>query len=193
METATISPIIACESPGKWGQWLAHNHARSDGVWLRIFKKGSGTASLTYAEALDAALCYGWVDGQKKRHDALSWLQKFTPRRSKSLWSKINTQHVRRLIKAGKMRPAGLREVDAAKRDGRWKRAYDSPRTATVPEDFLAELRKNKKANAFFDTLDKRNTYAISFRLQNARTPETREKRIQAILAMMATGEKFHP
>jgi uncharacterized protein YdeI (YjbR/CyaY-like superfamily) len=193
MDTATRLPIVSCESAGMWEKWLAHNHARPGGVWLHIFKKGSGTASITYAEALDVALCYGWVDGQKKRRNALSWLQKFTPRRAKSVWSKINTQHVGRLIKAGKMKPAGLREVDAAKRDGRWERAYDSPSTSTVPEDFLAELNKNKKARAFFDTLNKRNTYAISFRLQSAKKPETRAKRMNALLAMLAKGEKLYP
>src|SRR5487761_1189124 len=134
-------------------RWLERNHNESDGIWLRISKKDSQETSLRYAEALDQALCYGWIDGQRKPFDELSWLQKFTPRRPKSGWSKINTQHVERLIKAGTMTPAGMNAVDAAKADGRWDIAYGSSRSATPPEDFLKELSKNKKAEAFFKTL----------------------------------------
>ena len=166
---------------------------RSDGILLRIYKKDSGVTSVTYAEALDQALCFGWIDGQKKPRDNESWLQKFTPRRAKGVWSKRNTEHAERLIKSGAMAPAGLKEVTAAKEDGRWKAAYDSPGSATPPDDFLTALNKNKKAKAFFETLNKSNIYAIVYRLQTAKKPETRTKRMKMILAMMARGEKFHP
>jgi uncharacterized protein YdeI (YjbR/CyaY-like superfamily) len=172
---------------------LEKNHTESDGIWLRIFKKDSHEESLTYAEALDQALCYGWIDGQKRPFDQLSWLQKFTPRRPKSGWSKINTQHVERLIKAGIMTPAGMEAVEAAKADGRWETAYTSSRSATSPEDFLKELSKNKKAEAFFKTLNKANVYSIIYRLETAKKLETREKRMQTILAMLEQGKAFHP
>lgn len=185
-------PIISLESQEEWEQWLADNHASSDGVWLQFFKKASGKKTITYAEAIDEALCYGWIDGQSKSYDDESWLQKFTPRRARSIWSKVNIQKVERLIEAGKMKPAGLNQIEAAKLDGRWERAYDSPSNATVPEDFLRELDKDEKAKAFFETLNKTNTYAIIFRLQTAKKPETREKRMKAILEMLAKGEKFY-
>ena len=186
------SEIIAFPSAKKWERWLAKTHASSRGVWLRFFKKGSGVASVTHAEALAAALCYGWIDGQLKKYDEESWLHKFTPRRPKSVWSKRNRELVERLAEAGKMRPAGLKEVEAAKADGRWDRAYDSPSKMTVPEDFLKELSKNKKARMLFETLNKANTYAIAWRLQTAKKPQTREKRMRAIIAMLAKRKKFH-
>lgn len=173
--------------------WLEENHAQSEGIWLRISKKDSQEKSLTYAEALDQALCFGWIDGQKKPFDKLSWLQKFTRRRPKSGWSKINTQHVERLIQAGAMTPAGMEAVEAAKADGRWQAAYASSRSASPPGDFLKELSRNKKAEAFFKTLNKANVYAIVYRLETAKKPETREKRMKAILAMMEQGKAFHP
>ena len=173
--------------------WLEKHHAESDGIWLRISKKGAQETSLTYAEALDQALCYGWIDGQKKPFDKDSWLQKFTPRRPKSGWSKINTQHAVRLIQTEAMTPAGIEAVEAAKADGRWEAAYASSRSAVPPEDFLQELRKNEKAEAFFKTLDKANVYAIVYRLQTAKKPETRAKRMKTILAMMEQGKAFHP
>ncbi len=137
-------------------------------------------------------MCFGWIDGQAKRFDDVSHVQRFTPRRERSGWSKINTERAERLIEEGRMRPAGLREVEAARQDGRWQRAYDPPSKAQVPQDFLAELRKHKKAAAFFATLDKRNTYAIVYRLQTAKTPETRAKRLQAMIEKLDRGEKFH-
>ena len=173
--------------------WLAKNHASSDGIWLRFFKKGAAVKSLARAEALDQALCYGWIDGQAKPFDERSWLQKFTPRRPKSGWSRINTQHVDRLLKSGAMTPAGMKAVEAAKADGRWAAAYDSPRSADPPKDFLKELARNKRAKTFFQTLNRANVYAIVYRLQTARKPETRRKRMKAILAKMGRGEKFHP
>lgn len=172
--------------------WLAENHSQSEGVLLRIYKKNSGAATVTYAEALDQALCFGWIDGQKKPYDRQSWLQKFGPRRHKSRWSRINTQHAERLVAAGEMTPAGLQEVEAAKGDGRWKAAYDSSSKAAVPDDFLRKISRNKKAQAFFETLNKTNLYSIAYRLQTAKTPETREKRIVAIIEKLAREEKFH-
>jgi len=186
------SVTLAFETVQKWEAWLAKNHAQSDGIWLQFFKKDSGVKTVTYAEALDGALCYGWIDGQLKSRDKDSYLQKFTPRRPKSVWSKRNTEHVGRLIKAGKIKPAGLQKVEEAKKDGRWQQAYDSPGKMTVPADFLQALAKNKKSKAFFETLNRANTYAIAWRLQTAKKPETRQKRMRVILAMLAKGEKFH-
>jgi uncharacterized protein YdeI (YjbR/CyaY-like superfamily) len=186
-------PVLTFETAAEWEHWLSKNGGTSAGAWLQISKKDSGLQSLTYAEALDEALCYGWIDGQKKSNDARSWLQKFTPRTTKSGWSKKNTEHVERLIKAGKMKKAGLAVVQAAKKDGRWKAAYDSPSNAKIPEDFLKALARDKKAHAFFDSLNRANLYAITYRLQTAKKPETREKRMKMILEMMARGKKFHP
>ena len=183
--------IVTFQSSTAFRSWLKTNHAASDGIWLRIFKKDSGKESISYAEALDQALCYGWIDGQKKAHDDRSWLQKFTPRRPRSGWSKINVQHAERLIKSSEMTPAGLAAVEAAKADGRWGTAYDSFRNAAVPADFLKELAGSKEASAFFETLNKTNRYSIAYRLQTAKKPETRKKRIRAIIEMLARGEKF--
>jgi uncharacterized protein YdeI (YjbR/CyaY-like superfamily) len=167
-------------------------HSRATGLLLRIYKKGSGIASVTYAEALDQALCFGWIDGQKLPLDAVSWVQKFTPRRSKSGWSKMNIGHVDRLVQGGQMMPAGLKEVEAAKADGRWAAAYDSPANATVPAEFVKELARNSRAKQFFSTLNKANLYAIAYRLQTAKRPETRLKRMKLIVEMLARGDKFH-
>jgi uncharacterized protein YdeI (YjbR/CyaY-like superfamily) len=184
--------ILSFSSAPELRVWLVKNHGRSDGIRLRIYKKGAGIASVSYAEALDQALCYGWIDGQKLPGDKQSWLQTFTPRRPKSGWSKKNTEHAERLIRSGEMMPAGLKEVEAAKADGRWQAAYDSFGTAAIPEDFLKRLAGNKKAKAFFATLNKTNLYSIAYRLQTAKKPETRDKRIQAIIEKLARGEKFH-
>ena len=172
--------------------WLAKEHARAPGLLLRIYKKDSGVPSVTYAEALDQALCFGWIDGQKLPFDESSWVQKFTPRRAKSGWSKQNVAHVDRLIRERQMTPAGLKEVEAAKADGRWAAAYDSSATATVPAEFLEELARNAKAKQFYATLNKANLYAIAYRLQTAKRPETKVKRINMIIDMLARGEKFH-
>lgn len=184
--------IMAFPSAKLWERWLAKNHAAAPGVWLRFFKKDSGVATVTYAQALDGALCHGWIDGQVRKHDAKSWLQKFTPRRPRSLWSKRNCDHVARLTAAGKMRKAGLKQVEAARADGRWERAYDSPSKMTLPADFLKAVAKNKKAFAYFKSLNKTNAYTIAWRLQTAHKPETRAKRMAAILDMLARGKKFH-
>ena len=172
--------------------WLEQNHATTDGLWLRIFKKGSGEKSITYAEALDECLCFGWIDGQKQPYDERSWLQRITPRRARSVWSNLNTQHVERLIKTKRMTSKGLAAVEAAKADGRWQAAYESPRNAAPPGDFLKALGRDKKAKAFFETLNKTNAYAIVYRLRTAKKPETRERRMKMILEMLSRGEKFH-
>jgi uncharacterized protein YdeI (YjbR/CyaY-like superfamily) len=185
-------PIISFTSLEEWESWLDKNHANSSGIWLRIYKKDAGVKTIFYPEALDGALCYGWIDGQKRPFDEKSWLQRFSPRRPKSLWSKINTSHVERLTKLGKMKSAGIQVIEAAKKDGRWEAAYHSPGKATIPEDFLTALSKNKKAKAFFETLNRTNLYSIAWRLQTAVKPETRERRMKAILQMLAKGKKFH-
>jgi|SRR5215469_8390577 len=184
--------MMTFTNPQDLRAWLATNCHQSDGVWLRIYKKQSGVRSVTYAEALDQALCFGWIDGQKKAYDEQSWLQRFTPRRSKSGWSKINTEHAERLIESGEMTPAGLKEVNAAKADGRWEEAYESFGGAVIPEDFLKKLALNKAASAFFKSLNKTNLYSIAYRLQTAKKPETRERRIQAIIEKLSRGERFH-
>jgi uncharacterized protein YdeI (YjbR/CyaY-like superfamily) len=184
--------VISFASSKEWRKWLAANHATSNGVWLRIFKKDSGEKTVTYAEAVEEALCYGWIDGQKDKYDDTSYIQKFTPRRAKSIWSKINTEKAERLILEGKMEKVGMQQVELAKADGRWQQAYDSPKDMKVPEDFLQQLLKNKKAKTFFDGLNKANQYAIAWRLQTAKKPETREKRLKEILEMMSEGKKFH-
>jgi uncharacterized protein YdeI (YjbR/CyaY-like superfamily) len=171
---------------------MAKEHSRASSLFLRIYKKNSGIPSVTYAEALDQALCFGWIDGQRLPFDADSWVQKFTPRRAKGGWSKINVAHVDRLIKEGQMTPAGLKEVEAAKADGRWAAAYDSPANATVPPEFVEELARNPKAKQFYATLNKANLYSIAYRLQTAKRPETKIKRMKTIIDMLARGEKFH-
>jgi uncharacterized protein YdeI (YjbR/CyaY-like superfamily) len=183
---------IAFKSARAFRSWLSKNHARSDGILLRIYKKDSGAATVTYAQALDQALCFGWIDGQKLPYDERSWLQKFTPRRAGSGWPRRNTEHAQRLIESCEMDAAGLKEIKVAQADGRWKAAYDSFGNAAMPEDFLAELAGNRKAHAFFKSLNKTNLYSIAYRLQTAKKPETRQKRKHAIIAMLARGEKFH-
>lgn len=171
---------------------MAKEHARAPHLLLRIYKKESGVPSVTYAEALDQALCFGWIDGQKLPFDAGSWVQKFTPRRAKGRWSKLNVAHADRLIREGRMTPAGLEEVHAAKADGRWAAAYDSPARATAPPEFLKALARNPAAKQFYATLNRANLYAIAYRLQTAKRPETKIKRMRLILDMLARGEKFH-
>lgn len=185
-------PIKSFSSAKKWNTWLTVNHATSQGVWLRIFKKDAGNKTVTHSEALDEALCFGWIDGQGKSYDDKSWLLKFTPRRPKSIWSKRNTGHVERLIKEKRMKSSGIKEVENAKKDGRWERAYDSSKNMEMPSDFLEALKKDKEAYTFFKTLNRANTYAIAWRLQTAKKPETREKRMKAIIATLSQGRKLH-
>jgi uncharacterized protein YdeI (YjbR/CyaY-like superfamily) len=191
--SAAELPIVSFAAPRAFSDWLAEHHASSRGIWLRLAKKGSGTASVTYAEAIEVALAWGWIDGQKQRGDEASWLQRFTPRGAKSLWSKINREKALALIEAGAMQPAGLAEVERAKRDGRWDVAYDPASRATVPEDLQAAFAENAKAAAFFATLDGGNRYAVLWRVQTAKKAETRRKRIETLVAMLARGEKLHP
>jgi uncharacterized protein YdeI (YjbR/CyaY-like superfamily) len=180
-------------SKRKWADWLARQNDKSAGVWLKIAKKDSNIPSVTYDEALDVALCYGWIDGQKKGFDDKYWLQKFSPRGPKSIWSKINTEKAERLIASDNMQPAGLKAIEAAKADGRWEAAYAGQKTISVPEDFQTALDRNKKAKAFFATLTSANRYAILFRIHHAKKPETRLRKIQQFVEMLERGEKIHP
>ncbi len=186
-------PTLLFATPRAFSDWLANHHASSRGIWLRIARKGSGAASITHAEAIDVALAWGWIDGQKQRGDEASWLQKFTPRGARSVWSKINRAKALALIEAGAMQPAGLEAVERAKRDGRWDAAYDPASRAMVPDDLRAALAKSARAAAFFLTLDARNRYAVLWRVQTAKKAETRQKRIAELVAMLARGEKVHP
>lgn len=185
-------PILPFATPKLWAAWLKKHHAQPEGLWIRHFKKASGRATVTYAEALDEALCWGWIDGQKKPFDSESWLQRYSPRRPRSLWSKRNREHVARLIKEERMRAPGLAQVRAAQADGRWAAAYDAASMAEVPADFIRALARHKGALAFFRTLNKANRYAISYRLQTAKKPETRARRFEALLLMMKEGKKLH-
>ncbi len=187
-----ITKVLAFKTSNAFEKWLAKNHNKVTGIWLRFFKKDSGKATITYKEAVDEALCYGWIDGQANKYDDESWIQKFTPRGAKSIWSKKNTGNIERLTTLGKMRSPGLEEVEKAKADGRWAKAYDSPKEMQIPDDFMQQLSKNKKAKAFFETLNKTNKYAIGWRLQTAKKPETKEKRIKIIVEMLSNGQKFH-
>ena len=186
-------PVLHFESASAWERWLAANHANARGVWLKIAKKGSGVPSVDYSQAVDAALCYGWIDGQKDGHDAGFWLQRFTPRRPGSRWSRVNTQRAEALMQAGRMRPAGVSQVEMAKADGRWQAAYHPPSTATVPADLGAALEANPRAAEFFATLDRANRYAILYRVADAKRPETRARRIATLVAMLAEHNKLHP
>jgi uncharacterized protein YdeI (YjbR/CyaY-like superfamily) len=187
---------ITFATPREFEAWIKKHHRKTSGVWLRFLKKAhkesSGEKSINYREALDVALCYGWIDSQSKTYDAKSYLQKFTPRGPRSIWSKKNRGHVARLIKGGKMTEAGLSQVRAAKKDGRWAQAYDSPANMKIPTDFQKELKKHKKASEFFKTLNRANLYAIAWRLQTAMKPETRTRRTHAILAQLDAQKKFH-
>jgi uncharacterized protein YdeI (YjbR/CyaY-like superfamily) len=179
-------------SAAEWESWLAANEAESDGVWLHLAKKGSGATTVSYDEALEAALCHGWIDSQVRRLDDRYYLQRFTPRRARSPWSKRNRELAERLIAEGRMQPSGLAEVERARADGRWERAYDGPATATVPDDLQAELDRNAKAAAFFATLSSQNRYAIVYRLQDAKRPETRARRLAKFVEMLERGEKIY-
>ena len=176
-----------------WSAWLDKNHRTCTGIWLRLAKKNSRLQSVSYAEALEAALCYGWIDGHKRPESEQAWLQKFCPRAAKSIWSKINREKALALIQSGRMTPAGHEAIAQAKTNGRWESAYDSPSRATVPEDFQTALNVNPRANAFFNNLDRANRYAILFRIQTAKKPETRARNIQKFIVMLERGEKIHP
>ena len=186
-------PVIGFAGQAAWESWLAQQHASSPGVWLKIAKKGSGATGVSYQEALEVALCYGWIDGQKGALDDEYWLQRFTPRKPGSRWSKINTEIAAELIAAGRMRPTGMREVELAREDGRWDAAYAGQRSMTVPEDLERELAGNEATRAFFATLSSVNRYAILYRIAGAKRPETRARRIAKYVAMLATHETIHP
>jgi uncharacterized protein YdeI (YjbR/CyaY-like superfamily) len=179
-------------SQAQWAAWLEKNHRNSQGVWLRLAKKGSGLRSLTYPEALEVALCYGWIDGQKRGESEQAWLQRFLPRSAKSIWSKINRNKATALIASRKMKSAGYEAVDAAKKDGRWDAAYDSPKGARVPEDFQQALDANPQARMFFEDLDRANRYAVLFRIQTVKKAETRERKIREFVEMLARNERIH-
>jgi uncharacterized protein YdeI (YjbR/CyaY-like superfamily) len=186
-------PVASFESTDAWDAWLTAHAADSPGLWLKIAKKGSAGRSISYSDALDVALCHGWIDGQKGRLDDEYWLQRFTPRKPGSKWSKINTERAAALIESGRMRAAGLREVERAQGDGRWEQAYESQSRVTVPEDLARALAANQRARAFFATLDSTNRYAILYRIGTAKRPETRAKRIDAFVAMLSEHKKIYP
>jgi uncharacterized protein YdeI (YjbR/CyaY-like superfamily) len=185
-------PIRLFADPDELKGWLEENGASSDGIWLKIAKKGTQQRSVTYAEALELALCFGWIDSQKRGFDEEFFLQRFTPRRPRGRWSKINRQKAEALIAAGRIRPAGLAEVEAAKADGRWDAAYEGQRTAKVPDDLQRELDASPAAAEFFAGLDSANRYAVIYRLNDAKKPETRERRLRKFVAMLERGEKIH-
>jgi uncharacterized protein YdeI (YjbR/CyaY-like superfamily) len=176
-----------------WEAWLGSNGESAAGVWLRIAKKSARQPTITYAQALEGAICHGWIDGQKQAESEDYWLQRFTPRAARSIWSSINKAKAEALMAAGRMRPAGLREVDRAKRDGRWEAAYSSASTSTVPDDLQQALERNPKARRFFATLDSKNRYAILFRIQNVKKAGTRARKIDQFIDMLNKGEKIHP
>jgi len=185
-------PVKEFRTRAAWERWIECHHGDHAGVWMKLAKKGTGVTTVTYAEALEVALCYGWIDAQVKRLDETYYLQRFTPRRVRSKWSKINRESATRLIESGTMRPPGLAEVERARGDGRWDAAYDSPAGAAVPDDFERALARNKKAREFFATLSSANRYAILYRIQDAKRSETRARRITQLVEMLARGEKFH-
>ncbi|GAA4812217.1 YdeI/OmpD-associated family protein [Streptomyces ziwulingensis] len=185
-------PVLFFAAQEEWEEWLEEHHEDVPGVWFQIPKNGSGVDGVDYAHALESALCHGWIDGQKKKLDEQHWLQRFTPRRSGSKWSKVNREKATELIESGRMRPAGLREVEAAKADGRWEAAYAAQSKATVPDDLQAALDAAPEARDFFGTLDSRNRYAILHRVEDAKKPETRKARIEKFVAMLAEGKKLY-
>ena len=180
-------------TPRAFETWLSRNHGKTEGIWLVIAKKDSGMRSVTYAEAVEVALCYGWIDGQRNRLDDTHFLQRFTPRRARSIWSAINCAKVTALIDAGAMRPAGMREIERAKADGRWAAAYASQANAVIPPELERRFRKSAKARRFFESLDSRNRYAVLFRIATAKRPETRERKAEQLFEMLKNGESIYP
>ena len=189
---ADVAPVRLFANPAAWNAWLEKNHRKHEGLWLRLAKKGSGVRSVTYGEALEVALAYGWIDGQKKPESEQAWLQRFVPRGARSIWSKINRQKALALIASGEMKAAGLEAVELARKSGRWESAYDSPKGAAVPSDFQAALDANPRAGEFFRGLDRANRYAVLFRIQTVKKAETRARKIREFVAMLERGEKIH-
>ncbi|HEX6482479.1 MAG TPA: YdeI/OmpD-associated family protein [Ktedonobacteraceae bacterium] len=193
MESSKELLILGFATQQDWEAWLVEHYAHPTGIWLKIAKKATGAQSISYTEALEGALCYGWIDGQKAALDEQYWLQKFTPRRPKSVWSQINRDKANALIEAGRMQPSGLRQVELARADGRWDAAYAGQSSATVPDDLQKALDNNPLARDFFLTLNSVNRYAIIFRVQTAKKAETRAAKIQKFVEMLAKGEKIYP
>lgn len=192
MSGLKIGPVLECRSAEEWQTWLEQNHAAASQVWLRFAKKGGTAATVSRAEALEVALCYGWIDGQARSQDPEYWLQRFTPRSRRSKWSKINCEAVEALILAGKMKPPGLAAVEAAKADGRWEAAYAPPSTIKAPQDFVDALKESPTAEAAFNALDAQNRYSILYRIHDAKMPATRARRIEKFVGMLKRGEKLH-
>ena len=191
-DTISAKEIRIFARPADWETWLTENYRSSQGVWLRLAKKGSGLRSITYAEALDVALCYGWIDGQKLGESEQAWLQRFLPRSARSIWSRINREKAQALIASGSMKPAGHAAIEVAKTNGNWDAAYESPKAATVPPDFQAALDASPQTREFFDSLDRANRYAILFRIQTAKKAETRARKIQEFIQMLNRQERIH-
>ncbi|HXY50909.1 MAG TPA: YdeI/OmpD-associated family protein [Terriglobales bacterium] len=188
-----VAQVHGFASRAAWATWLEQYHRKSPGLWLRLAKKGSGLKSVSYPEAVEVALCYGWIDSQKQSETGKTWLQKFVPRSDHSVWSKINRQKALALIKSGKMKPAGRKAIERAKGSGHWQRAYDSPSRALVPSDLQAALNANVRAQAFFTELDGANRYAVLFRIQTAKKPETRARKIREFVEMLEQNQTIHP
>jgi uncharacterized protein YdeI (YjbR/CyaY-like superfamily) len=193
MTSSGTETALYFDGPNDWAAWLKRHHAKSAGTWLRIAKKGAGASSISYAEALELALCYGWIDALSRSDGPTHWLKRFTPRSARSIWSKVNRDKALALVAAGRMQPAGLKEMERARADGRWEAAYDPSSTATVPPDLQAAFDANPGAAKFFAGLDSKNRYAVLFRLQTAKRAETRARRIEMFVAMLGRGEKLHP
>lgn len=192
MELHKDTPVLLFSSPQEWYHWLEKNHDKFSAIWIKFAKKNSGAVSITYDEAVLGALCFGWIDGLLNKLDEKFYVVRFTPRKPKSVWSKRNVELVEQLIRDKKMHAAGMVVIEAAKKEGSWYAAYDGSKDMQIPEDFLKELAKDSKAYEFFNTLTRANTYAIAYRLQTAKRPETRQKRMEALLAMLKKGEKLH-
>jgi uncharacterized protein YdeI (YjbR/CyaY-like superfamily) len=193
MEQRRGLPVIPFADAGAWELWLAEHHESAAGLWLKLAKKDSGIASVTYAQALEVALCFGWIDSQKGGYDELYFLQRFTPRGTRSRWSRINREKAEELERTGRLRPAGMLQIERAREDGRWEAAYEGQARATVPADLRRELDGDPVARAFFESLESHNRYAILYRIQEAKRPETRARRIQRFMEMLRAGERLHP
>ncbi|AZS15104.1 YdeI/OmpD-associated family protein [Paenibacillus lutimineralis] len=186
-------PIMIFNGQQDFEDWLAHHHETSEGIMLKIAKKNSTISTVSYSEALDCALCYGWIDSRKEKGDEETWLQRFTPRKARSIWSKVNKEKAEALITSGRMKSSGYKAIEVAKQNGQWDKAYESQSKFTLPEDFASELNKNSQAKEFYDMLDSQNKFAIVFRINNAKKQETREKRIEQFISMLERHEKIYP
>ena len=193
MESKQGLPVVSFASQAAWETWLEANHATSQGLWLKIAKADSGVGSVSYPEALESAICYGWIDAQKASLDDQFWLQKFTPRGPRSKWSRLNCEKAADLLRQGRMKPPGLVAIEQARQDGRWDAAYEPQSRAVVPDDLQRELDSNPTARAFFEGLDSRNRYAILYRLHDAKKPETRRRRLEQFLAMLSERRRIYP